>query len=154
MTCKYYFNLIILFVISLPIIVPTFLIAEMITYPLKKFKLLKWDEFDYVKYLTDSFEANDSSFFQWKQESFYKIKYDYDLGRFAYIKLLIPMFSPKVYLTVDANHVDLLNSEPIMTDCTIKTNVWNWNNHKEKIINELKLKRNEIMKQKIKDDFE
>lgn len=128
-------------------------IYEIITWPLKKLKLMKWDYMDYVVYMNMN-EYSDIKYLNWQQESFYKIKIDYGIiNGFGMILELFPMFSNKVYLTVDDNPVDTTFSKPIITPGTIKTTIWNWHIHKEELIHKLKLKKNEIRKQEIEGDF-
>lgn len=140
--------------IFLPIAAVVYVSYEIITLPLKKLKLMKWDYMDYMKYMSNPKDYSDIKYLNWNQESFYKIKVDYGiLNYFGMILELIPMFSNKVYLTVDDNPVDTIFSKPIITPGTIKTNIWYWHIHKEELIHELKLKRNEIRKQGIEGDF-
>ena len=146
-------NLFAIFV-YMPIAVLTFAISEFITWPLKKMKIMKWDYFDYLEYMSNKNSLDEMSL-DWKQESFYKIRY-YDCGinNLSYLLDLIPMFSTvKVYLTIDEKPVITYFSKPIITEGTIKTTAWNWYINKEKIIYKLKQKRNKIMKQKLLEDF-
>ena len=103
------------------------------------------------------FVSNDKSFdwqqLHWKQEGFYKIKYEYGCSIFSNLLEIIPMFGDKVLLTIDENPVDLMFSKQPVTPGTIKTNVWNWHIHKDEIIHKLKQKRIELKEQKIMEDF-
>lgn len=142
-------------IILLPIAVAIFVLYEIITWSLKHLKLMKWDYVDYINYTNEYKVYNDDAYIHWKQESFYKIRIDCGiLNDFGVLIEMIPMFSNKVYLTVDDNPVDTLFSKPIITPGTIKTNIWDWHIHKEELLHELKLKRNEIRKQEIEGDFE
>lgn len=144
-----------LITVMLPLAIIAVAVGMIITWPLKMLKILKWDYWDYMCFIgDDSTLSYTIPEFYWTQEEFYKIK---SRSPVCHIYLetilsLIPKFSGDIYLTVDENPLSGFG-EPIMTPGTIKTNLWAWHIHKEKILCELKQKRVAIKEQKMMEDF-
>ena len=136
-----------------PIAVIALAVGEIITWPLKMLKILKWDYWDYICFMGDGQKLKIPKFY-WTQEEFYKIKYSepFEGLYLDVIMCLIPKFSGDVYLTIDENPVSRFDMV-IMTPGTIKTNIWDWHIHKDKILCELKQKRVAIKEQKMMKDF-
>ena len=136
-----------------PIAVIALAVGEIITWPLKMLKILKWDYWDYICFMGDGQKLKIPKFY-WTQEEFYKIKYSepFEGLYLDVIMCLIPKFSGDVYLTIDENPVSRFDMV-IMTPGTIKTNIWDWHIHKDKILCELKQKRVAIKEQKMMEDF-
>ena len=140
--------------IVLPMGVIVFLVGEIITLPLKMLKILSWDYLDYICYMADDKADGHILTFYWTQEEFYKIQFRESFESFYLdvIMSFIPKFSGDVYLTIDENPDNRFDCV-IMTPGTIKTNLWAWHIHKDKILCELKQKRVAIKEQKMMEDF-
>lgn len=144
-----------LITVWLPIAIIAFVVGMIITCPLKMLKILKWNYWDYICFFGNEYKSYTTLECYWTQEGFYKIKYWHPLDCHYYLAntfSLIPKFSGDIYLTIDENP-PLCFGEPIMTPGTIKTNLWAWHIHKDKILCELKQKRIAIKEQKMMEDF-